>query len=1461
MIYLRNHFLLACAAAAMLHCSLPQGLVRAQTLLVTEFMASNTSVLQDEDGDFPDWIEIYNAGPDEVNLEGWSLTDASGNLSKWSFPATNIGPSGFMVIFASGKDRRAPGHTLHTNFKIEAGGEYLGLATPEGIIAWDYAPLFPPQVPDVSFGIGMISTAVKLLESGASATVLIPSNDDLGASWTLIDFDDSTWQEGVTGIGFENWEGSAPAFSAAVLESNPDGYWRLNEFSGTVAHNLGALGAAANGEFLGQPVLNVAGPRPPEFPQFDPDNMAACFGGGSSVAIHKNLLDGLGSFTIAGWIRPTEPQSERTGLFGQNDAIEFGFISPGSIQLWTANGGDVSANYPFPLHEWHFIVATGDGNELRIYYDGVLAGVGGWQTSDYGRSPFSFNIGGGGIFDVTGNQFTGDIGEVAIWRRGLTASEVAAIYEGVNVTGPWLREMIRTDLVELMHGVNSSAFIRVPFNVDDPGSLDRLILRINYDDGFVAYLNGHEIVRRNAPDDLHWNSAATAARSGTQTLSSQEIVTSSVDHLIAGSNVLAIHGLNTRLDDGDFLILPELDGISFGLATTEYRYFRLPTPGAPNGSGTADLGPVISLVQHAPHVPKPGENLLVSAKVTPSFNPLSSVTLHYRIMFGPIHSMPMMEDEEGMFAAAIPTETAGQGEMVRYYIEAADAGGYSSRWPLFEQPLNSAEYIGTIVAALDIQSQLPVVHLFIENQGAENTYAGTRCSLFYLDEFHDNIQINLHGQTSTFFPKKSYNLDFNKDHRFRYSPGSPRVKDIKLLSNYADKAKVRNALAYDMIREAGSDGHFCFQVRVELNGSFFSVADLMEDADDRWLERLGRDPNGALYKIYDNLSNALTAQKKTRKNECSSDLQSFIDNLDESRPISARVAYAYDNIDLPQTISYFAALALISSQDHGHKNFFVYCDSLRSGEWAILPWDVDLSWGRNWLDAEGYLTDTLFQDNVLNFYNSSQQNKPGNRLYNLIFEHPDFRQMYLRRLRTVMDKILQAPDTPQEQLQIEARIMSMLDLMEPPGLTPSDAQLDFLKWGSWGLTNQTRAEAARIIETHLPGRRDFLFNSPDATVLSERIPDAQPPDITIQIGAVQPNPVSGRQAEEFIQLLNPNPFAVDISGWQIESPVRFTFRPGTVIPGGGSLYVSPDVTAFRARQTAPGAGQAYFVQGPYQGQLSARGDTIQLMDDTGREVAMSPYAADPTQAQQQFRITEVMYNPPPPPEDSPFSTQDFEFVELRNIGSTQLDLAGIRFTEGIAFDFTDSAIASLDPGAYLVVVRNIEAFQSRYGEHILIAGEYEGLLDNAGERIQLIDAVGELILDFSYDDLWHRSTDGRGFSLVVVDELADHVCWASEQNWRASSDFGGSPGESDPDPQDTTFLRLTIIPGSHNAAILRFHAKPHRSYTAQQTDNIQGQWSELEHYPDLSQELVIETAVEMDADVRFYRILVNRTAY
>ncbi|MDO8629283.1 MAG: lamin tail domain-containing protein, partial [Phycisphaerales bacterium] len=122
--------------------------------VISEFMAENDKTLADGDGQYSDWIELHNPDPVEVNLAGWYLTDDSKNLTKWQFPAVTIPAGGYFVVFASDKDRRDPAGELHTNFDLDADGEYLALVMPDGTtIVSQFAPKFPKQIDDVSYGV------------------------------------------------------------------------------------------------------------------------------------------------------------------------------------------------------------------------------------------------------------------------------------------------------------------------------------------------------------------------------------------------------------------------------------------------------------------------------------------------------------------------------------------------------------------------------------------------------------------------------------------------------------------------------------------------------------------------------------------------------------------------------------------------------------------------------------------------------------------------------------------------------------------------------------------------------------------------------------------------------------------------------------------------------------------------------------------------------------------------------------------------------------------------------------------------------------------------------------------------------------------------------------------------------------------------------------------------------------
>jgi len=118
-------------------------------LVISEFLADNSRVFPDENGEYSDWIEIHNPTPSPINLGGYVLADSA---ARWTLPSVNLAAGAYRVVFASDKNRT--GATLHTNFKLSAEGEYLGLIRPDGVTVSDeYAPQYPEQVENVSYGV------------------------------------------------------------------------------------------------------------------------------------------------------------------------------------------------------------------------------------------------------------------------------------------------------------------------------------------------------------------------------------------------------------------------------------------------------------------------------------------------------------------------------------------------------------------------------------------------------------------------------------------------------------------------------------------------------------------------------------------------------------------------------------------------------------------------------------------------------------------------------------------------------------------------------------------------------------------------------------------------------------------------------------------------------------------------------------------------------------------------------------------------------------------------------------------------------------------------------------------------------------------------------------------------------------------------------------------------------------
>jgi hypothetical protein len=243
-----------------------------------------------------------------------------------------------------------------------------------------------------------------------------------------------------------------------------------------------------------------------------------------------------------------------------------------------------------------------------------------------------------------------------------------------------------------------------------------------------------------------------------------------------------------------------------------------------------------------------------------------------------------------------------------------------------------------------------------------------------------------------------------------------------------------------------------------------------------------------------------------------------------------------------------------------------------------------------------------------------------------------------------------------------------------------------------------------------------------------------------------------------------------------------------LVPGNGAyevetLWESEPSNKFADTTLIPAmkleVGRTYRVRCRMQdnaGYWSHWSDPVQFT--AGRPLATGPIAG--------LRITELMYHPAETSDDAGFDSEEFEFIELKNVSSEPLDLTGVSFTEGVTFAFQNSAITTLAPGQFALVVRNREAFAHRYGPELSkrVAGQYEGKLANEGEAIRLVDFWTGAIAAFEYHDAspWPTSPDGEGNSLVPLDTaLPDEPTGSltNPANWRPSKAPGGSPARDD----------------------------------------------------------------------------------
>ena len=475
------------------------------------------------------------------------------------------------------------------------------------------------------------------------------------------------------------------------------------------------------------------------------------------------------------------------------------------------------------------------------------------------------------------------------------------------------------------NGTNN-AYVRIPFDVEDSQVINSLTLRMRYDDGFLAYLNGDPtpIASANAPRNPSHSSVATGNHPDSDAVNYVDFDVSEFLGLLEdGSNVLAIHSLN-QASSSDMLLVPELVMTVPSSDAPTLGYFTAPTPRRPNTAGVLNPGPAIRDVTENPPVISSDESLTIMARVTSLAAPVADVVLTYRVMFGAEVSVAMRDDGtmgdevafDGIFTATIPGSVSDPGEMVRWFVTTSDTAGATSRGPAFldtEGNGQSPEYYGTVVEeALD--TALPEFQWFTQNEAASHTRVGTRASVYYNGRFYDNIFVRRRGGATN--SSDSQKFDFNSDHGLFVSEELGTVTEINLNGNGSDPSYLRQSLGFDLHTAAGGAASASFFTAMRLNGSFDRVGVWIEQVDANYLERQDYDSTGDLYKLVQrsNLNPALSdittgVEKKTGDVTDLTTFAELVEGLD-LRTAEARQEFLRDHIDVAQFVNYMAVRSL-----------------------------------------------------------------------------------------------------------------------------------------------------------------------------------------------------------------------------------------------------------------------------------------------------------------------------------------------------------------------------------------------------------------------------------------------------------------------------------------------------------------------------------------------------------------------
>jgi hypothetical protein len=1331
--------------------------VLSANVLISEFMASNSTTLQDGDGESSDWIEIYNGTSSQVNLAGWHLTDDEDDLLKWTFPANAqvvLDPGEYLVVFASGQltsNYVDAGGYLHTNFALSADGEFLALTNNAGSVVHQYSPTFPTQRSDVSYGINENINSLVFVGPDSPTTALAPTNGSLDApstqvppAWTLPAFNDASWLTSAgPGLGFDSGDTAPPIIPNGTLlpEGLIGGDYTDPEEDGTLNGTIFA------GGFPGSPTNE------------EPDK-------------------GLDNLTTTKWLafepagtyygfRFANGQRHIVGAYTLTSANDAPGRDPYS---WTLSGSNDGINYT--------VVDTRTAQDFANRFETRLYEFQNTTAYEYYRFDLQTEYG------ATGQGSNPGCIQVAEFELLPPSTIDYNPLLDLNVQPQW--ESTRT-----------SFYQRAEFNVTNPAALSSLLLKMQYDDGFVAYLNGVRVAEAAAPTLPNYQSHATELRDDKLALEPQSFnLTPYLSSLVAGTNVLAIHMLNISDSSSDLLSLPTLTATELIDDTIETVYMADPTPGEPNAVGVPGLAaePTLSVARGFYTAPfqltiannTPGAVVYYTTDGTPP-SPTNGIQYASPLNIAETATIRAAAFREDYLASSIVTNSYFfVNDIVQQNYQKTLSKGFPTSWGPFSADygldpdvignFNSSgnstggDLFGGVYSATikDDLLAIPTMSLVVDLDdlfGPSGIYTNSTAggdawerpvSVEYIDPatgdmFQIDAGVRMHGgafRNDSLSKKHSFRLVFKGQYEGNTKLEYPLFGEdaaasfdtivLRMDSNdgYAwssagAKAQyARNAFTNESQLALGQPSSHHSRVHLYINGVYWGLYTPVERPDDSFAATyFGGDKDD-----WDAInSGAVNSGSLDAWNTLVSLSQAVSSASGESNKTAAYMrvlglnANGTDNptydtyLDVNNYIDYLMLNFYVGNADWPHRNWWAIRErTADSTGFKFVTWDAETILGLGFGSTDANVNRINVSDGAAAPYDrlrTSQEFRVafGDRVHKAFFnDGPLSAANSMARYQTVANEIEQA-------------------------MVAESARWGDMHSGTPYTQAQWESEIANVL-AFLNVRSDIFLNQLRAAGLYSNV---VAPTMSQFGGQVTPG------------------FGLTLSA-----------------PAGG-IYYTTDGSDPRAIGGGLSPSAKIYTGAPIS---IDEGVTIRTRTRSGSvwsAIAEAEFTTAAPADGTNLRIVELHYNPASQPGVA--DAQTLEFIELLNPSSQPVSLDNVQITQFASTPYSFPAGLILGPGERIVVAKDPATFTAMYGSGINVAPDGYGSANfsNGGERVALVGAFGQAIQDFTYADNWYPATDGNGPSLELIDPFADP---SSSASWRASYYRGGSPGSSGEGP-------------------------------------------------------------------------------